>query len=53
MFYNTIQELDALLTQHFQNKKPYSLEHKLVTDEVMQIIIKNGNDIVYETVIDA
>lgn len=53
MFYNTIQELDALLTQHFQNKKPYSLEHKLVTNEVMQIIIKNGNDIVYETVIDA
>lgn len=53
MFYNTIQELDALLTQHFQNKEPYSLEHKLVTNEVMQIIIKNGNNIVYETVIDA
>ena len=46
MFYNTIQELDALLTQHFQNKEPYSLKHELVTDEVMQITIKNGDKIV-------
>ena len=53
MFYNTIQELDTLLTQHFQNKEPYSLKHELVTDEVMQITIKNGDNIVYETVIDA
>ena len=53
MFYNTIQELDALLTQHFQNKEPYTLEHELVTDEVMQITIKNGDKIVYEGFIDA
>lgn len=52
MYYNTIQELDALLTQHFQNKEPYSLEHKLVTDEIMQIIIKDGDNIVYNKYID-